>query len=62
MTNTDIETVLYHPEQIEEVKKPRKGWEFIGVDSKNYAVDMGIFKDRKSGKLYKVDIDYDLGF
>lgn len=62
MRSTDIETVLHHPEQIEEAKKPRKGWEFIGVDSKNYAVDMGIYKDKKSGKLYMVDIDSEWGF
>lgn len=61
MTRADIERVLHHPETIKDAEKPRKGWEFLVVDSKNYNVEMAIYKD-KSGNLYRVDIDSEWGF
>lgn len=61
MTRTDIETIINHPEKITDASRPKKSWEFIGVDSKNYNIDMAIYKDKK-GTLYRDDADWELGF
>jgi hypothetical protein len=43
------------------VKAPKKAWEFIGLDTTTYSIDVEVYKT-ETGEFVLVDVDWMLGF